>query len=46
MTTKGVDPIRAELDLYHKKAEMILRELDFSSKEYAAITRTATSHKK
>jgi len=37
---KGVDPVRAEMDLYHKKAEKIMRSLDFTAKEYATITRT------
>lgn len=40
VSTKGVDPIRAEMDLYHKKAERIMRSLDFNAKEYAAATRT------
>lgn len=46
VSTKGVDPIRAEMDLYHKKAEMIMRSLDFNSKEYAAATRTTRTAKK
>lgn len=46
VSTKGVDPIRAEMDLYHKKAEMIMRSLDFNAKEYAAATRTSRTAKK
>lgn len=46
MSEKGVDPIRAEMDLYHKKAEMIMRSLDFTAKEYAAATRTGRTAKK
>jgi len=42
---KGVDPVRAEMDLYHKKAEMIMRSMDFNSKEYAAATRTGRAKK-
>jgi|GEM_PF-1256409 hypothetical protein len=42
-STKGVDPIRAEMDMYHKKAEVIMRSLDFNAKEYAAATRTGRS---
>ena len=45
-SVKGVDPIRAEMDLYHKKAEMIMRSLDFNAKEYAAATRTTRTAKK
>lgn len=37
---KGVDPIRAEMDMYHKRAEYIMRSLSFSAKEYALATRT------
>ncbi|NOR86072.1 MAG: hypothetical protein GQ527_00540 [Bacteroidales bacterium] len=43
---KGLDPVRAEMDLYHKKAEMIMRSLSFNSKEYAAATRTGRTTKK
>lgn len=43
---KGVDPVRAEMELYHKKAEMIMRSMDFNSKEYAAATRTGGRTKK
>ena len=42
---KGVDPVRAEMDLYHKKAEMIMRSMAFNSKEYAAATRTGRTKK-
>ena len=44
-SVKGVDPIRAEMDLYHKRAEMIMRSLSFTSKEYAAATRTNRTKK-
>ena len=40
MNTKGVDPVRAEMDLYHQRAEMIMKGLDFTNAEYAAATRT------
>lgn len=43
VSAKGVDPIRAEMDMYHKKAEMIMRSLDFNAKEYAAATRTGAA---
>ena len=43
--TKGVDPVRAEMDLYHKKAEKIMRSLAFNAKEYTAATRTGRSRK-
>jgi hypothetical protein len=43
---KGVDPIRAELDLYHKRAEYIMRSLSFSAKEYATATRTLRTQKR
>mgnify|MGYP005840204181 FL=1 len=46
MSDKGVDPIRAEMDLYHKKAELIMRSLDFTAKEYAAATRTGRTVQK
>jgi hypothetical protein len=46
VSEKGVDPIRAEMDLYHKKAEMIMRSLDFTAKEYAAATRTGRTVQK
>lgn len=46
VSVKGVDPIRAEMDLYHKKAEMIMRSLAFNAKEYAAATRTTRTAKK
>ena len=42
---KGVDPVRAEMGLYHKKAEMIMRSMAFNSKEYAAATRTGRTKK-
>lgn len=42
---KGVDPIRAEMDLYHKRAELIMRSMDFNAKEYAAATRTTRAKK-
>ena len=44
-SAKGVDPVRAEMDLYHKKAEEIMRALDFTAKEYATITRTGRARK-
>jgi len=44
-SAKGVDPVRAEMDLYHKKAEMIMRSMDFNAKEYAAATRTGRAKK-
>lgn len=37
---KGVDPERAELNMYYDRAEKILKELDFSPTEYEKITRT------
>ncbi|OYT15231.1 MAG: hypothetical protein B7C24_14160 [Bacteroidetes bacterium 4572_77] len=40
MNVKGVDPFRAEMDLYHQRAEMIMKGLDFTSAEYASATRT------
>ncbi len=43
---KGVDPIRAEMDMYHKRAEYILRSLGFTAKEYATATRTSGSRKR
>ncbi|RLD39546.1 MAG: hypothetical protein DRI74_00445 [Bacteroidetes bacterium] len=43
---KGVDPIRAEMELYHKRAEYIMRSLSFSAKEYATTTRTARGQQK
>jgi len=46
MSEKGLDPIRAEMDMYHKKAEMIMRSLDFTAKEYAAATRTGRTVQK
>ncbi|MCK5775188.1 MAG: TerB family tellurite resistance protein [Bacteroidales bacterium] len=42
---KGVDPVRAEMDLYHKKAEKIMRALAFNAKEYSAATRTGRPRK-
>ena len=42
---KGVDPVRAEMDLYHKKAEMIMRSMDFTAKEYSTATRTGGTKK-
>lgn len=43
---KGVDPIRAEMDLYHKRAEYIMRSLSFTAKEYATATRTVRTAKR
>lgn len=43
---KGVDPIRAEMDLYHKRAEYIMRSLSFTAKEYAMATRTTRTQKR
>lgn len=36
---KPDESIKAELDLYHKRAEYIMRSLSFSAKEYAITTR-------
>lgn len=45
-SVKGVDPVRAELDLYHKRAEYIMRSLSFTAKEYATATRTLRTQKR
>jgi hypothetical protein len=39
-TVKGVDPERAEINMYYDKALEILKELDFTEEEYALATRT------
>jgi len=38
--SKEFEPIRAELELYHKRAEYIMRSLSFTAKEYATTIRT------
>lgn len=45
-SVKGVDPIRAEMELYHKRAEYIMRSLSFTAKEYATTTRTTRQQKR
>jgi hypothetical protein len=37
---KGVDPVRAEINLYYDKANEIRNKLDFTDLEYANATRT------
>ena len=37
---KGVDPVRAEINLYYDKANEIRKDLDFTDLEYANATRT------
>jgi hypothetical protein len=39
---KGVDPIRAEINMYHDKALQILHCLAFTEEEYAIATHTRT----
>lgn len=43
--SKEFDSIRAELELYHKRAEYIMRSLSFTAKEYATTIRASQKPK-
>ncbi|MCD4745176.1 MAG: hypothetical protein K8R58_02630 [Bacteroidales bacterium] len=37
---KGIDPERAEMNMYYERADMIRKDLDFTDSEYTKLTRT------